>query len=226
MNERRKKTGILGGTFNPVHNGHLLLAEYALNELELDEVWFIPTGVSYLKAKDLLATGTDRLHMVEAAIENNSFFSVKDIEILRAGYTYTYETLEQLRTEYADREFYFITGADCLKKIDQWKNPQRIFQSCILVAATRGETKIEELEPVKQKLETAYHARIILLPFFSLSISSSEIRRRIAQGKSIRYLVPDQVLQYIEEKGLYREDNGRFEEAEKKSEKGAGQEKI
>ena len=202
----------MGGTFNPIHIGHLMLAEWALTEIDLDEVWIIPTGVSYMKRSLDVAAGLDRLRMAELAVDDNVFFKCLDIEVEREGYTYSYETLECLRQEYPEDSFFFLVGADCLFSIESWKAPERIFQNCTLVAAVRGETTLQEMEAKKQELEHKYRGpcgtdgcHIVLLPFVSMSISSTEIRRRISDGKSVRYLVPDKVIAYIKEKGLYRE---------------------
>ena len=198
-----RKIGILGGTFNPVHVGHLMLAECARDTIGLDEVWFIPTGQSY-KKNDL--PGEERLNMVQMAIAGNPAFCCLDLEIRRGGYTYTYETIEQLRDMYPGEEFYFIAGADCLETIEQWKCPERIFKGCTLAAAVRGHSCMEEMERLKGELVERFCARIILLPFLEMSLSSTQIRERVRKGQSIRYLVPDSVSDYIKEKGFYREE--------------------
>ncbi|HBA51027.1 MAG TPA: nicotinate-nucleotide adenylyltransferase [Lachnospiraceae bacterium] len=204
-----RRIGIMGGTFNPVHVGHLMLAEWVRDALKLDEVWFIPTGSSYMKDSRDILPGRERLHMVELAIQDNPFFRCLDLEIVREGRTYSYETLEQLRAGYPEDMFYFITGADCLFAIDSWKNPERIFSNCTLAAAGRGDVSLEEMGGKKRELEQKFQMReeIQVIPFLSLSVSSTLIRRRILQGQSIRYLVPDRVISYIEEKGFYREKN-------------------
>ena len=201
-----KKIGYLGGTFDPIHIGHLMLAEWAICAADLEEVWFIPTGQSYMKTDHYVLPGAERLHMVELAVEGNSKLKCLDMEILRQGYTYTYETVEELKSQYPDTEFYFIQGADCLFALDSWKNPDRILKSCTVLAAVRGDADLSCLGPKRQELLSKYGGNIILLPFMQLSISSSEIRERVLEGKSIRYMVPDGVLKYIEDKGFYREE--------------------
>ena len=203
---KRRRIGILGGTFNPVHTGHLLLAEWARDALALDEVWFIPTGCSYLKDSREILSGRDRLSMTEMAVRGNSSFRVMDLEVVREGSTYSYETLETLKIQYPQDSFFFITGADCLFSIESWKNPHRFFAACTLVAAVRNEIGLSEMKQKQEELEQIFGASIILLPFMSMAISSTEIRRRVRSGLSIRYLVPDEVLAYIEEKGFYREE--------------------
>lgn len=200
-----RKIGILGGTFNPIHWGHLLLAEWARDSLELDEVWFIPTGHSYMKAAEDVLPGEERFHMVKLALEDNCLFRCLDMEIKRQGCSYSYETLEQLKKMYPDDDFYFIVGADCLFSIESWKCAERIFHSCTLTAAVRGEASWDEMEDKRKELEQKFHCNILLLPFVSMSVSSTEIRQRIRERKSVRYLVPDKVLKYIEEKGFYCE---------------------
>ena len=200
-----KRIGIMGGTFNPVHNGHLLLAQWALEAEELDEIWFMPTGISYSKAHSNILSGKERLRMVELAIEYNSSFIVSDIEVQRSGYTYTYETLENLKAKFPENEFYFIVGADCLDAFENWKEPARILQNCTLLAAVRGSTVMEDLEIKKKELMERFGGEIKLFPFINFEISSTEIRNRVKEHKEIRYLVPEAVREYIAEKGFYHE---------------------
>lgn len=199
----------MGGTFNPIHTGHLLLAEWAREEVGLEEVWFVPTGISYRKDSRETLPAAQRLYMTRLAVRDNAAFKCLDIEVRREGYTYSYETLAQLRAGYTENEYFFITGADCLFTIETWKKPERLLEDCTLVAAVRGETRLEALEEKRRELEQRYpccQGKILLLPFLKMSVSSTDIRQRLRQGKSVRYLVPDAVLAYIEEKGLYRED--------------------
>lgn len=200
-----KKIGIMGGTFDPIHVGHLMLAEWARSAADLEQVWIIPTGQSYMKSDRRILPGEERLHMAELAAEGNRHLRCLDLEIRRAGYTYTYETMEQLRSEHPDTEFYFIQGADCLFAMETWKYPERILNACTVLAAVRGDADLSALQEKRAELLERYGGNIVLLPFLQLSISSSEIRDRIRAGKSIRYMVTDNVLQYIEEKGFYRE---------------------
>lgn len=202
-----RRIGILGGTFNPIHYGHLTLGEWARDALELDQVWIIPTGVSYMKDQGEIVSAGDRLQMAELAVCDNAGFQCLDIEIRQKGHTYSYETLERLKAMYPEDELYFIVGADCLFSIETWKNPEQLLQSCILVAAVRENVDLSEMRSKKEDLEKRFHGKVILLPFLKMSLSSTEIRQRIRQGKSVRYLIPEKVLLYIEEKGLYREEN-------------------
>ncbi len=199
-----RRIGIMGGTFDPIHMGHLLLAEWAKSEAGLNEVWLIPTGISYRKAEREVAPAGDRLCMTELAVKENGHFKCLDLEITRGGYTYSYVTLEELARAYPEDGFYFILGADCLFTMETWKCPERILGCCKLIAAVRDEASMEEMAEKKAELEQRFGGEILLLPFVRMSISSTEIRERIKQGKSVRYMVPDSVLAYIEERGLYR----------------------
>lgn len=197
------KIGIMGGTFDPIHMGHLMLAEWALDAAGLDQIWIIPTGQSYMKAERNVLQGCERLHMAKLAIEGNARLKCLDMEIVRDGYTYSYETMEKLKELYPEDVFYFIEGADCLFSMENWKCPERLFASCIILAAMRGDSHLEELESKRAELLDKFGGEIQLMAFPRISISSTEIRNRLAEGKSIRYMVPDRVLQYIKEKGFY-----------------------
>ncbi|MDR2042940.1 MAG: nicotinate-nucleotide adenylyltransferase [Clostridium sp.] len=225
--KKRKKVGILGGTFNPIHIGHLVLAEWARETAGLDEVLFIPTGHPYMKygaasqdgdslrraAALSMPTAADRYHMVELAVKTRSGFLGCDIETSRPGFTYTYETLDLLRQGHPDCDFYFIMGADCLFTIETWKEPERIFRACTVISAVRGRTPTAEVEQKRRYLERLFAGKILLIPFLSIEISSTDIRERVREGKSIRYLVPDPVIGFLEKRGFYREteaaDSGR-----------------
>ena len=198
-----KKIGIMGGTFNPIHVGHLLLAEWAKDAEGLDEIWFIPTGCSYMKSNQDIVIPTERFQMTKLAVSGNESMKVLDIEIKRKGYTYTYETLEELKEQYPECHFYFIFGADCLFSIENWKHPERIFANCSIIAAVRGDATREEMKTKILDLQEKFQADIRLLPFLQLEISSTSIRERLKTGQSVRYLVPDSVISYIEEKGFY-----------------------
>lgn len=221
-----RRIGIMGGTFNPIHNGHLMLAEWAMDAVKLDQVWLLPAGMPYMKAGQDILPGRERLRMTELAAADNDRLTCLDMEVRREGYTYSYETVEELRRKYPEYDFFFLVGADCLYTIETWKSPERIFASCTLVAAVRGEASISEMERKKEELEQRFPMEgggIILLPFLQMSISSTQIRERIRKGLSVRYQVPDSVLNYIKEKGLYREKDESFKEAQKSHGKETGQ---
>lgn len=202
-----KKVGIVGGTFDPIHNGHLLLAEYAKEEFLLDEIWFIPTGCSYKKADKKVLPGTIRYELVNRAIANRPDFKCLDMEIRRSGNTYTYETIQYLNEKYPDYKFYFILGADCLFDLDKWRNPEIIFKGCEIIAAVRNDSDFGQMEKVCKEYKDRYQAKIQLMKFLRMEISSSDIRNRLHHNKSVRYLVPEPVLEFIQEKGLYLDEN-------------------
>lgn len=198
-----KKIGIMGGTFNPIHIGHLILAERAKDDCGLDEIWFIPTGCSYMKKDVAVLPGEERYHMISIAIENREWMKCLDIEIKRTGYTYSYETLEQLKEMHPEDEFYFIFGADCLFSIEHWKYPERIFDACNIIAAVRNDSSMKEMQQKKQELKDKFGAQIELYSFPRLEISSTELRERIRVGKSVNYFIPENVISYIADKGFY-----------------------
>lgn len=201
--ESVKKVGILGGTFNPIHIGHLILAETARSTFELDEVLLMPSGCSYMKNQDEIEDAGTRTEMVRLAAAGNPFFHVSEIEVNREGNTYTYETLEHLCAGNADTVYYYIIGADTLYMMEKWRYPEKIFQNTVILAAVRDGMSIAQLEEQVKMLEQKFGARICLLPAGDISISSTMIREKVKEGKSIRYLVPDSVMDYIYEHNMY-----------------------
>lgn len=202
--DKWEKIGVMGGTFNPIHTGHLLLAQWAMEEAGLDGIIFMPTGHSYMKATNEVLAGPERLAMTRLAIAGQDCFLCSDLEVSREGNTYTYETLESLQNMYPQAQLYFIVGADCLFTIENWYHPEKILRRCILLAASRSGMPMDKLEEKRQELETAYKAEILLMAFPNIEISSTDIRERCRQGRSIRYLVPDNVREYIEQHQYYR----------------------
>ncbi|MCM1100498.1 MAG: nicotinate-nucleotide adenylyltransferase [Clostridium sp.] len=202
------KIGILGGTFDPIHIGHLLLAECARESFDLEKVWFIPTGHSYEKDCESrlgrVPSPEERLEMARLAVRDHPLFECLDLEVRRPGATYSFETLEELRDLYPRETFYFILGSDCLLRMDAWREPGRIFDACQVLAAARGDADEADIKGYISRLERKYGAEISILPFRDLDISSSEIRERVRQGLSIRYMTPDSVAAYIDARGFYR----------------------
>lgn len=198
-----KKTGIMGGTFNPIHNGHLMLAEKAFQQFSLDEVLFMPCGKPYMKAGQEVQPARIRAEMTALAIQDKPYFKLSTIEIEQPGNTYTYQTLEQLKKENSDTEYYYIVGADSLFHMTDWKYPERIFSNCCILAAVRDDKAVDDVEEQIRRLEHAYGAAIHLLKTERMDISSSEIRRRAASGESIEKDVPESVRIFIEERKLY-----------------------
>lgn len=201
-----KKIGILGGTFNPIHLGHLLLGETARCHENLDEVWFMPSGISYLKKNISIPDGSVRLEMVREAVKDNPYFKASDLEVLREGNTYTSDTLVWLAEKYPDDSFYFIVGADSLMHMESWYHPEIIFRNCTVLAAVRDDVDFVKLEEQKDYLISKFNAKINLLPYPLMDLSSTEIRKRVGQGKSIRYMVNNEVLSFIERNHLYLTD--------------------
>lgn len=199
-----KKVGIMGGTFNPIHNGHLLIAENAYEQLDLDEVHFIPTGRSPHKQGQHILDSAERMHMVELAIADNPAFLADDRELRSDRLSYSYLTLEQMHAEAPDDQLYFIMGGDSLRDFKTWYQPQRICRCATLVAAIRDVCDLEHLQMYADELHELYDADVYLLHTPNLSVTSSELRKRASMGRSIRYQVPDAVRDYILEKQLYQ----------------------
>ena len=204
------KTGIMGGTFDPIHIGHLLLGEFAYEDFDLDEIWFLPNGNPPHKTTDDSGISlADRIEMVRLATEDIPYFRVNLFEASAQKHSYTFSTMKALRGLYPDHEFYFILGADSLFSIEQWKNFREIFPSCTILAAMRDDKDAESMKRQIHYLNDKYSADIRLLQAPLVEISSTTIRRRIERGLSIRYMVPDTVADYIECNQLY--SGGRTE---------------
>ncbi len=199
----KKRIGIMGGTFNPIHQGHLILAETAREYCELNEVLFIPSGNSYLKASDEILDGETRISMTALAIEDNPYFTLSSMEVEREGATYTCDTIRDLKEMNPSAEYYFIMGADTLFTIEKWKNSEEILRKCSLIVESRDEKDASELKEKASELQKKYQAYIIVLPERKVDISSTEIRNRLGKGESVRYMIPDKVLSYIEKNNLY-----------------------
>lgn len=198
-----KKVGIMGGTFNPIHNGHLFLAEHTYEQVGLDYILFMPTMNPPHKADMSIVSAKHRVNMVREAIMNNSHFVLSDLELSRPGITYTSDTLRVLKEKEPDTEYYFIVGGDSLMMMAHWMDPQTVFELSTIVAAGRDQCSQEDLAKQVKHLENEYNSKIILLDMPLMEISSEDIRDRVSKGKSIRYYVPDEVISYIEEHNLY-----------------------
>ena len=197
------RIGILGGTFDPVHLGHLLIAEESRIGLQLDRVLFIPAGRPWLKEGQPLTESSHRVRMVELAIASNPHFQVRLNEVNRPGLTYTVDTLEELRGELpVETELFFILGLDAFENFHQWKEPDRILELCRLVVVSRPGYGDEAREELLARYRD-HGDRICLLPMHSVDFSATEIRRRASEGVSFRYQVPEAVEEYIREYGLY-----------------------
>lgn len=199
-----RKIGILGGTFNPIHNGHILLGQVALKQLNLDEIWFMPSGQTNLKRNLYILSKEHRRNLILLSIEEYPNFYLSELELNRAGTTYTYETLMELKKLYPQDLFYFILGADCLFSIEKWKEPSKIMSQAILVSAIRGDSNINELSAQAKYLINKYGASIELLKFDKINISSTEIRTKIFNNEPLSGMVPEKVADYIYEHHLFK----------------------
>jgi len=196
--------GVLGGTFDPIHNGHLIIAEEARLKLGLYQVVFVPAGEPWLKEHKNIAPGAHRLEMIKLAIAPNPHFSVSTVDLDRAGPSYTVHTLPNLRRELGkEATFYFILGVDALAGLPSWKEPEGVVEMCYLVAAMRPGSGALDLDSLERSIP-GISKSIILLDNPLLDISSSDIRDRVSAGLSITDLVPDTVARYIKEQGLYK----------------------
>lgn len=206
MSEKNKKVGIMGGTFNPIHLGHLILAEAAYEAYDLDEVLFVPSGRSYMKEQSEILDAKTRVSMTGLAIEDNPHFALSTIEIDRDGNSYSYETLETLRKQNPLTEYYFIVGADTLFSLESWKHPEILLPSCTILAAVRNNISMDEMKEQAKYLEEKFGGCIKLLPTSNIEISATEIRQKLRDEKDIRYLVHDSVLKFIHKNGLYKKE--------------------
>lgn len=197
--------GIMGGTFDPIHNGHLVLGRQAYLEYGLDEVWFMPSGNPPHKKDHVVTAVEDRLAMVRLAMEGYPYFICSDFEIRRQGNTYTAETLKLLRKEYPQHRFYFIIGADSLYQLENWYHPREVMEQAVLLVAGR---EYEQAHcPIEEQIacfEVRYGADIRLLHCEEMDISSGELREMGSQGKKLDRYVPKCVGNYIEEHQLYQ----------------------
>ncbi|MGH2659201.1 MAG: nicotinate-nucleotide adenylyltransferase [Actinomycetota bacterium] len=196
-----RRLGVMGGTFDPIHNGHLLTAEEAAVQFGLDEVVFVPTGHPWMKEQKEVSAPEHRYLMSVIATASNPRFSVSRIEVDRAGPTYTVDTLRELKGLDGDKvDLFFVTGADAMLEILQWKDPEEILALAHFIAATRPGydlTRFEAEAPTR-------HPNVSVMNIPALAISSTDIRKRVGEGRPIRYLVPEGVKSYIEKAGLYR----------------------
>jgi nicotinate-nucleotide adenylyltransferase len=196
-----KRLGVMGGTFDPIHHGHLVTAEEARAQFNLDEVLFVPTGHPWMKAHENVSPAEHRYLMTVIATASNPHFNVSRVEVDREGPTYAVETLRQLRDDQgAGTELFFVMGADAMLEILQWKEPQELFELARFIAATRPGYDLT----VFQNETPAHDASVSVMPIPALAISSTDIRARVAEGRPIQYLVPEGVEYYIEKVGLYR----------------------
>jgi nicotinate-nucleotide adenylyltransferase len=191
----------MGGTFDPIHHGHLVAASEVQAWFELDQVVFVPTGQPWQKAEREVSRAEDRYLMTVIATASNPRFSVSRVDVDRGGPTYTVDTLRELRAQHRDAELYFITGADALAQILTWRNADEIFELAHFVGCTRPGTSISP-----DALVGLPKDRVTIIEIPALAISSTACRNRVERGEPVWYLVPDGVVQYIAKRSLYRPD--------------------
>lgn len=199
-----RKIGILGGTFDPIHNAHLLLGESAREQFCLDRVIYIPNYLAHLTNRTEISSGDERYQMVKMAIKDNPYFTCSRLEIDKPTGSYTIDTIQDLKLMYPGDELYLILGADSIIGIDTWYKAKELLQSCIILAAVRKEDDLASLDKKRRELAKLYGADIRILTFDRIDISSTEIRQRIKMGRSVRYMLPDECIEFICIKGLYK----------------------
>ena len=195
------RLGVMGGTFDPIHYGHLVTAEEALNQFRLDGVIFVPTGRPWMKEHGVVSPPEDRYLMTVIATASNPLFRVSRMEVDRDGPTYTVDTLRGLKAELGEgADLFFVTGADAVMEIVQWKRQNDLFALAHFIAATRPGYDIAAIE----SHAPTSRPEITVMNIPALAISSTDIRTRVAAGRPIRYLVPEGVKSYVEKAGIYR----------------------
>lgn len=199
------RLGIYGGTFDPVHYGHLLLAEQCREQCALDEVWFVPAGVPPHKRVDGITPAKDRINMLDFALAGMPEFSISRIEVDRDGPSYTVDTLQQLVDEDDSRELFLLIGADSLTDFPTWREPHRILELATLVAVNRGDFDEQQLRVDVERLGPQATDRVRFVEMPGVDVSATDIRQRAKEGRSLRFLTPRPVVHYIAEEGLYRD---------------------
>lgn len=201
------KIGIMGGTFDPIHNGHLMLGEYAYRQYALDQIWFMPNGNPPHKSSETIESQTKhRVEMVKLAISDTAYFTLQPYEVETKDIHYSYKTMEHFKKIYPEYEFYFIIGADSLFNLEKWVLPARLLKTCVLLAAYRDEKGTDEMMAQIKYLNEKYDADIRLLNTPNVDISSSDIRKLLKEKESIQEIVPESVRQYIENQQLYKDE--------------------
>lgn len=195
------KVGIMGGTFDPIHIGHLILAMEAINYKNLDEVWFIPTGNPNFKQDKNVADKQKRFEMVKIATQDNKKFNVCDYEINKNGVTYSWETMKYLRENY-DYDFYFIMGEDSLMSVETWENAEDFLKNTKILACIRRQEEMSKLDVKIDDLKSKGYF-VEKIPTSFIDISSTKIREKVKSNQDFRYFVPNQVFEYIVRNKLY-----------------------
>ena len=201
----RRRIGILGGAFNPIHNGHLMIAESAREQFALDRVLFIPTGHSPRKHKQRITDSVHRCAMISLAISDKDCFVLDEIEVHSSAISYTYRTMEKLKEEYISCELFFVLGADSLFDFESWRNPELILKNCNILAAYRKHQHQEKFFQQISYLNKKYPDKFFPLDAPILDVSSQEIRQRVIEGRTIEHFVPESVEAYIQQHKLYKD---------------------
>jgi nicotinate-nucleotide adenylyltransferase len=194
----QRRVGVMGGTFDPIHHGHLVAASEVQAWFDLDEVVFVPTGDPWQKSDRQVTPAEHRYLMTVVATASNPRFNVSRVDIDRGGPTYTIDTLRDLRQQLPDADLYFITGADALADIFTWRNPEELFEMAQFVGCTRPGYALDP-----ETLGKIPHDRVTMIEVPALAISSTDVRRRTMRDEPVWYLVPDGVVQYIAKHHLY-----------------------
>ncbi len=196
-----KKVAIMSGYFNPVHLGHLLIAENAYETMGLDEVLFVPT-TNVPDGLDMPDIWT-RIEITGSSIEDNSHFALSTIEAERGGKTQPYEMVEALKNKYPQNEYYFIVGGDTLMKMEKWQHPEKIFEDTTILVARRVEVPDDEMDAKIEEYKAKYGAKVSILPIEYNDLYSAKIRERVRAGRSIRYMVHYKAVEFIKKNKLY-----------------------
>ncbi|NMB45233.1 MAG: nicotinate-nucleotide adenylyltransferase [Firmicutes bacterium] len=198
------RIGIMGGTFDPIHYGHLVVAEAAREAFSLEKIIFVPAGIPPHKAKEEVTPARHRYLMTLLAIMSNPYFEISRVDLDRGGVTYTVDTLADLKSQLPPAvQMYFITGADAILEILSWKSPDQVLSMAEFIAVTRPGYGLDQLSQAIGPLYAEFRDRIHILEVPPVGLSSTGLRRRLVEGRSIRYLVPETVVAYINNEGLY-----------------------
>ncbi len=203
---KNRKIGMMGGTFNPIHLGHLLAAESALEAFSLEQVIFVPAGNPPHKRGQKLTDKMDRYHMTVLATASNAKFTVSRYEIDKEEYSYSVDTVRHFKAKFPDAEIYFILGADSLLSIMEWKDPEVLLKSCRFIGVTRPGYYSDVLVKKIEELRKNFHANLYFVEIPAMDISSTDIKKRVKEGRSIKYMVDEKVEQYIKDHRLYIEE--------------------
>ncbi|AGL02631.1 nicotinate-nucleotide adenylyltransferase [Desulfoscipio gibsoniae] len=198
---KKRRIGLMGGTFDPIHHGHLVAAEEARYQFGMEKVIFIPAGKPPHKTRRDISLPGHRLEMTKRAISSNPHFTISDLEIKREGLSYTIDTVRAMKEVYVGWEIYFITGSDAVLEILTWKNVEGLLEECFFVAATRPGFQLGSVN----HLPKGAMAKIKTIEVPALAISSTDIRHRVREGRPIKYLLPEAVEKFIFRKKLYQQ---------------------